>query len=220
MKAVAQDMRDGDRGETAVDVVAELASLVLPGLGAGVKALSRPLRQEWARKGSRALEAAEISAGRTREEIREAVAQDPRLVPLVTRLLYAAGMNGHDRTLAAMGTVFGHAIRVRDSLGECELILASLTDLTELHASVLIEVSKGTREEEDQPRQGLSVGQLVEACSLPERVVLLGVSALVARGLVRINSDFFGGMFYTVTDLGTLLLDVLEQYTATQRGDG
>ena len=114
-------------GENAIDLAGELAgAALLPGFGAFTKVLARGLRQEWTRKGSVALRAAEKASGLTREEMGEAIAEDPRLLPLVTLLLYVAGMNGHDRTLAAMGTVLGDALRERKALDECELILPRL----------------------------------------------------------------------------------------------
>src|SRR5688572_11370444 len=43
-------------------------------------------------------------------------------------LLYAAGMNGHDSTLRAMGGALGYAVRDRESVDECEIILGALAD--------------------------------------------------------------------------------------------
>jgi hypothetical protein len=47
-------------------------------------------------------------------------------VPLFTRLLYAAGMNGHDDVLEALGQAFGDAVREPSKVNEAEPILAMM----------------------------------------------------------------------------------------------
>jgi hypothetical protein len=210
--------------EASLDLAGELAGSLVPGLGAAAKVMARRVLQEWSRNGSVALRAAEKTSGLTREEIGEAVAEDPRLLPLATRLLHAAGMNGHDRTLAAMGAAFGDAVRSREALDECELILTSLADLTDSHTLVLLKLTEVAPNSEphdanlpnDQQREARewTARFLREAMTpMAERVTTLCVAALIARGLVRTTETYLGG--YEVTELGRVVLDVLEQHAAT-----
>ena len=74
--------------EGAVGMVPVFGPLMAP-LASRV---TRSFRDEYRRNTSTALSAAERRAGMSREELAEAIADDPRLIPLVTRLLYAAGM--------------------------------------------------------------------------------------------------------------------------------
>src|SRR3954447_61548 len=113
-------MTDRTRGDAAEDIgasalehLAGLAGIALPGVGTASQWMARKIHEEWARHRSTALRAAERTSGLSREDLAETVSADPRLVPLVTRLLYAAGMNGHDGTLRAMGAAFGDAVRDR-----------------------------------------------------------------------------------------------------------
>jgi hypothetical protein len=154
-----------------------------------------------------------------REDIEEAIRTDPRLIPLMTRLLFAAGMNGHDRSLAAMGTAFGDAVRDRDSVDECELMLSSLTDLTDLHADVLLAAAGDPGLAGGKPKIGWRLDEMQERAGLSGRIAGLCVSTLVARGLVRVETDFFGSSAYIVTELGSVLLEVLQQHAANGEAD-
>lgn len=218
----------GQRGEreVSVDLAGELTGSLVPGLGAPAKLMARRVLQEWRRNGSVALGAAERTSGLTREEIGEAITEDPRLLPLATRLLYAAGMNGHDRTLAAMGAAFGDAVRSREALDECELILTSLADLTDFHTRVLLKLTEVAPNSappdanlpDDQQRETRqwTARFLREAMApMAERVTTLCVAGLVARGLMRTTDTYLGG--YELTELGRVLLDVLEQHAAKAR---
>jgi hypothetical protein len=213
--AMAHGGDERQAGSVSVDLAGELAGAAVPGLGTITKVLATGLLREWGRNRSVALRAAEHASRMTREEIGEAITQDPRLVPLATRLLHAAGMNGHDRVLTAMGVVFGAAIRQRESLDECELILSSLADLTDIHAELLLLAGRRVpRPEGASEGLGWSLEDLQRDSGLPERLTALGVSGLTARGLLRMRSDFFGGLFYSSSELGAVLLEVLEQYAA------
>jgi hypothetical protein len=212
---------DSEGGKYVADYAGELAGLVAPGFGTVAKWLTGHASREWERNRSVALHAAEQLSGMTREEIGEAVAEDPRLVPLVTRLLHTAGTNGHDRTLKAMGAAFGDAVRHRDAIDECELILTSLADLTDAHTVVLLKLTEDAPyiEPYDPSRPDQQRGRawqpqsLQQAVPLPSRVTALCAAALVARGLVRVSDTYAAG--YELTELGVVLLEVLEQYVAT-----
>ncbi|WP_100499641.1 hypothetical protein [Geodermatophilus chilensis] len=211
-------MADRTRGDAAEDVgasglehLAGLAGITLPGVGTASQWMARKIREEWARNRSTALRAAERTSGLSREDLAEQVAADPRLVPLVTRLLYAAGMNGHDNTLRAMGAAFGDAVRDREAVDECEIILGALADLTEAHSIVLLTLSE--KPLDPPPDLPHWVPYLLEERSgLPPRTTSLCVAALVARGLVVAPTGFGGEIVYHVTPLGRDVLAVLREH--------
>lgn len=211
---------ESEPGKAAVDLAGELAGAALPGLGAVSKVFAVGLLREWGRNRSVALRAAERASGMTREEIGEAIAEDPRLVPLATRLLHAAGMNGHDRTLKAMGAAFGDALRDRQSVDECELILASLVDVTDAHTLIMIKLTEtgpytepvDSNDPDRKRSRGWRPDTLQQAMPLPSRVTALCVAALIARGLVRISDTW--AAVYELTELGRVLLEVVEQHAA------
>jgi hypothetical protein len=151
---------------------------------------------------STALRAAERVSGQTRKQLGEAIAEDPQLIPLATRVLYAAGMNGHDQTLAAMGRALGDAVRDRERIDEMELILTALADLGPAHVRLL---------------QALAVpGAWVSPVSVPEtdlppRVRDLCLATLISRGLVANSSGPAYRVRYDATELGRTLLDVLAE---------
>lgn len=206
------DPRDADSlGGAALEGLAALGGVAFPGLGVVSQFMFRTVRREWERNTSTALKAAVAAAGMSREELAEKIAGDPRLVPLATRLLYAAGMNGHDRTLRAMGGAFGSTVRDRDSIDECELILTALADLTDNHGYVLQLL--GEQPPRDGEREGQWTPESLEAVStLPSRATALCVASLVTRGLVQVPPTFFGGIFYDITQPGRDVLHVLQEY--------
>jgi len=200
----------------AMEALAALAGVAVPGSGPALQLLAQKIRQERERSASTALTRAEQITGLTREELADEIARDPRLVPLAARLLHAAGMNGHDRTLQAMGAALGAAVNRRESLDECELILTALGDLTDSHAAVLAVMAQEVPGEPDAERRSRwSREELTEACGLGDRVVTICAAALVARGLARMPGAILGGGdHYQLTELGRLVLDVLNLYAS------
>lgn len=98
---------------------------------------AKAVLDEHARLRSTALKAAERSSGLTREEISDALVTNPTLIPLVTRVLWIAGMNGHDEILDVLGGVLGSILLTPDDNEEAELILHSVAHLTRTHLQVL-----------------------------------------------------------------------------------
>ncbi len=96
-----------------MDVAQDVTGLPGP-VGSSVgKRMYRAVAAEWQRNRSTALRAAEAATGLTREQIEEWAEAEPRAIPLYLKVLWAAGMNGHDDTLRAMGTVLGASARAR-----------------------------------------------------------------------------------------------------------
>jgi hypothetical protein len=174
----------------------------------GLERLSQKMREETARRRSVALRAAESLAGCSREDLADQITADPRLVPLLTRVLFAAGMNGHDETLGLMGASLGLAISTRERLDEAELVLDAIERLGELELSVLTAVV-------DQRNQGKDAFTALDiqevAQPTPGRLARLALSGLLAKGLMEATSGF-GALVYELTPTGETVLEVLEAY--------
>jgi hypothetical protein len=198
-------------GGEALEFALDLVGAAVPGTGVLGRRLLSKVREERTRRQSRALKIAEQRSGLSREGLAEKIAEEPQLVPLVTRLLHAAGMNGHDQTLDALGAAFGRAVAERESRDECELILVALADLTEDHTRTLLRLT------EEPPRLTGTANVwtpdlLVNSGGLPPRTAALCLAAVVARGLVENPTGFGGLTVLRVTALGFEVLAVLREY--------
>lgn len=47
------------------------------------------------------------------EDLAAAIADRPQMIPLLTRVLFAAGMNGYDEVLEVLGAAVGTAVEMR-----------------------------------------------------------------------------------------------------------
>lgn len=115
----------GDPPPLPVDLLASGADALVPGAGPVLRRGLRAVSQEWSRNHSMALEAAEDASGLTREQLADLLAEDAAFVPLSVRLLYAAGINGYEPTLRAVGAIFGQAAAEPSRVDECAVILGS-----------------------------------------------------------------------------------------------
>jgi hypothetical protein len=195
--------------------LAEAAGAFAPGFGALLDhVLLGPLRAEWQRNGSKALRAAEAASGLTREAFQERLTADPAMQPLLTRLLFSAGMNGHDPTLAAMGAALGACMREAARLDECALILAALADLNASHTTML-QLLAGEPPLHGEEHRAWTVPTALAGANLPATVAPLVLAALVARGLAQEHTGGYGGSTLRITALGTTVLELLTAYTAT-----
>lgn len=215
------------RDEAAAGLVSMLP-LIGPLLAEPARRVSRGFRDEITRNQSRALKAAELLSGLTREDLAERIAADPRLIPVATRVLFAAGMTGQDEVLDALGAALGTAVSDPDSAEDVDLLLLGLQNLRRHHITLLRRAT-GTPQWLGMPDEGkqpeTSTGcDLIEADTwhLNALAVLTHASEdsthVVVRGLV--NAGFMRGVagaygsqdYYVVTSLGRTLLDVLAQY--------
>lgn len=206
--------------------VAALAGAVVPGLAPSAKRLVVSAETELARTRSVALAAAAQQADMTREELQDAIAANPRLVPLLQRLLYAAGMTGYDPLLAAMGVALGRAAQDPEVHDESAMLLDSLNGLTAAHVQVLRLLTEAPEEPSRDPlaqelqagareHYGWARGQLHVRANLPAHVVDLAVAALVSRSMVN-DRGYRGNVTMTVTPLGGMVLELLEAHHAAE----
>ena len=199
-----------DDESLADDVFADLASAAvpIPGVSTVVRRLAGGIRGEWRRNTSKALRAAEDASGLTREDFAEWLAEEPRAVPLYLKILWAAGTNGHDKTLKGMGAVLGQAAqatRRNDSEGfeDAELALRAMADLTERHFRVLAVLVRGiVRGEGDNANYSeFAPAHAAEQSGMPIATVHQCLLNLAAAGLA-IQESVMGGSAYPVTELG------------------
>src|SRR5579875_1652871 len=116
----------------------EVVSSLIPGIGPMVKRLGDEIAAEWRRNASKALKAAEHASGLSRPDFEEWVRAEPRAIPLYLKVLWAAGTNGHDKTLKAMGAALGAAARATAradtaAFEDAELSLRAMSELTPRH---------------------------------------------------------------------------------------
>lgn len=128
---------DADR--VAEDLVEGFAGLFPGGslVGVGLRRLTRAVVAEQKRNRSRALRAAELTPGLSREDLAETIADNPRLVPLLTRVLYMSAMTGQDEVLAALGAALGAAASDEQKIDEAEFMLARVEELRRHHFQIL-----------------------------------------------------------------------------------
>ncbi|WP_139175426.1 hypothetical protein [Nocardioides lianchengensis] len=196
----------------------EALGALVPGTSTIGEKAAGLVRQEWARLTSRALKVAEEHSGLTREEFTDWVEAEPRAVPLYMKVLWAAGMNGHDATLRAMGAVLGEAANAtarKDEEGftRAELALQAMTDLGPLHFRVLAVLADSVvvTEQDGGDNLGQFVAEYVATkAAMSEVVVEHCLLNLANSGLTKLTS-VLGGNAYPLTDLGRAVLRAAEE---------
>lgn len=211
-----------DEEDFAADAVGSAADLVLPGSGFVMGRLSRAVATEWRQNASKALRAAERVSGLSREDLEERIAGDPALVPLLTRLLYTAGMTGQEQTLRAMGAALGDAVRDPARVGDAELILMGLAELREQHVALLRMMLDDPADVEfrrpaEADRARWMTKHIAEQSPLALETTELCLAGLLNAGLLR-SLNVWDGLAYECTDLGLTVLQVLDELDAPGRG--
>lgn len=212
----------------------EIATVFTGGVGSALAGrLFGVVRKEVERARSVAIAAAEDVTGLKREDIAEKIADDPRLVPLVARTLYAIGMTNQDEILAALGAALGDAVSNPTRIDEVELIVIGLQDLRRTHISLLRTLAGEPRwlsrtdrppYDDMQPVAVTALGEaerwnveaIAEVSGLDDDEIAVLVTALANAGFVR-ALGVYGGTGYQVTSQGRTLLAVLETYDARRR---
>ncbi len=127
--------------------------------------------------------------------------------------MYAAGMTGQDRTLSAVGACFGEAAAGIRPIDEADLLLASLSDLQDIHFVFLRTCSL------DPPVAKSENGKDMAARWYPETfrlrlgvsrgVAVMGVAGLTRAGLIY-GRAAIEGTSYRLTELGEAALVMLD----------
>lgn len=204
-------LRPEDRGDWVDELVAGMVELVPGGslVSGPIARLAKAARQEHGRRRSVAIAAAvDMSGLGSPEDLAEAIAEDPDLIPLLTRVLYAAGMNGYDEVLETLGAAVGSAVADRSRVDEVSMILTALENLTRLHIQVLGAATYRARQVPDT----FGMAELMDhAEDMSEDHVKIALAGLVAIGLIETVS-LYGGFGWRVTPLGRRVLRLIHTY--------
>lgn len=201
------------RTDHAAELFGALVSLV-PGVGPLVSRPAEHLlaaaKAERARRHSLAIHTAVRAAGAaSAEDLAEAIAADPRLIPLTTRVLHAAGMSGYDDILGGLAQCLGAAVADRARVDEIDLILTTLERLSLHHVIALRAIKHQARQIPDH----YLLGELLRASKpLTERMLRTALAGVVASGLVESVGTIDGGTRYRMTEYGWDVLDVIDAY--------
>lgn len=199
---------DGQGSNLAAEVVSEVVGAILPGTGALTKRATEAVQREWRRNHSVALRAAERVSGMSREELDDTLLSSRTALPLYTYVLWAAGQNGHDQTLRAMGAVLGTAAQsVRndnlDSLADAEDTLRAMSSFTTRHFEVLHYLLRA-QQEPNGPDNGtrFSLAAVAAGTGIAEDAVLRISLRLESAGVTREIRGVLMGPIWRPTDLG------------------
>jgi len=206
-------MTQGQHGVVArVGLEALFTAAGLPVVGSlVVTPLVERMVAEHRRRTSVAMRAAvRVSGCATPEDLAERLEADPRLQPLLVRLLSAASTNGHDQTLRALGKALGDAVREPHRIDQCDLLLQSLDGLTASHVELLLLLS----EKSPQDDVVWQVAEVEKAMALDFTVYRLCRSSLYSRGIITEYTGFGGTVILEVSEAGKVLLDVLREHAA------
>lgn len=174
--------------------------------------LGKPVVAEWQRNNSDLIRRAEKISGLSREDIAERLETHPDLVPLTTRILFAAGTRHSDEVLKALSAVLADALVNPERVDDAQVYVDVLEKLGAHHIRLLrraehlmLELPRfgATDLYRDSGMSGamgrICLNDLVQADLLAE-----------ARTHVQAVSVSNTPM-YELTDSGRLVLEVLER---------
>jgi hypothetical protein len=209
-------MKRESRSDVALSVIVSGVSGALPIFGGFVEPIAENIlqkaKEEWTRNHSKALEVAQRAAGLERDQLGEAIANNPSLIPLYVRILYAAGMNGHDEVLRTIGTLFGGAVKeVLDSdtysLDYLEAILSSLDGLGPIHFRILHALESGQIPNESGSKdQTQHSSDLISAhLTIDQDLADMCLNNLASAGLI-ITVSGYSSLVYKMSNVGRQVL--------------
>jgi hypothetical protein len=201
------------RDELVEDIAGDAMAALIPMGGTLGKRFVRSLTTEWRRNTSNALGVAEEASGLSREDFAGWIKEDVRAIPLYLKVLWAAGMNGHDQTLRAMGAVLGSAAQATargddEAFEEAELALRAMSDLTPRHFRVLrvLNEAQVVTPEGGEPNYGqFTPDHVASEAGMREEVAHQCLINLAGAGLAT-TLNVLGGMAYPITDLGRAVI--------------
>ncbi|MGH8893237.1 MAG: hypothetical protein ACRDWY_08030 [Actinomycetes bacterium] len=192
--------------------------------GALEPAAERGLEQllaERRRNSSRLLEMACQRARMSREDLTDLILESPETLGLTTRILYTAGMNGHDEVIQILAGFLGDALADPAKTDDVQAFVGAMTQISGRHIQVLERIAAGP-----PPLANLNrwtSGLLEIALPYRHEVTQVAVKGLVAAGFVS-EGGFDGGgadqetepggTVYLISDVGLAVLDVLHTMRA------
>lgn len=192
------------------DAAGDALAAVMPFGNILGQSLSRHLRAEWNRNTSVAIRAAERTSGLSREDLAEWINSDPQATPLFMKVLWVAGMNGHDGTLKAIGTVLGQAAKAdnEDAFADAEIVLHAMTDLGPRHFTVIAALAESEVVHNENGNENVAQftpSYISNVTGIRESVTHQCLVNLAGAGLVEPVAAL-GEMAYPVTPLGIAVL--------------
>lgn len=190
--------------EATTEVLAVAAGAALPGVGLLGRKVAELVVEEHSQRVSKALKAAERVSGRTREELDDLILANPETVPMLVKLLSAAGKNGHDRILQAMGAAYARAVINPAALQHEELILMSIESLEDVHIILLAVI--------ESLESAVSTQDLARESGIPEELVRLAGTGLSNAALVETPyGRIGGGEWFEISATGRLVLKAVRE---------
>lgn len=197
------------------ELAGEVTNAVLPFGGGLVSRLFGAAINELQTNHSRAMEAAVLTSGLSREDLAERMIENRELVPLVTRLLFDAAQTSDRHLLEAMGAAFAAAVEDLDRADESGLTIRGLRNLLAEDIPVLRRLRErdvfDERSEAGQETEELqTAGGLASRLGTDPERVMFSLHRLAGQGF-SLGASAFGGTRFSITSLGMLLYDALER---------
>lgn len=180
------------------------------GISSVADTLLHAMSVEWKRRASLCIHLAEQYSGLTREDIGETLKNEPHLLTLTNRVLYAAGMRGSDEVLLGLSAVLGGALRMPSEADEAEVYVSILEKLTAPHIELLRYAHTLFQE---TPRSCFT--SLTNNSGLLPAIARVCLNDLVQTDLMaeaRLQAQTYSTLqtpMFEVTQTGDLILDVL-----------
>lgn len=167
---------------------------------------------EWQRNNSDLIRRAERISGLSREDIAERLEAQPDLVPLTTRILFAAGTRHSDEVLKALSAVLAEALAKPESVDDAHVYVDILEKLGAHHIRLLRRAEHLMLE---FPRFGVT--DLYRDSGISEAMGRICLNDLVQADLLAEARTHVQAVSvsntptYELTDSGRLILEVLER---------
>lgn len=191
-----------DAASTGLDVTWGIAKAIF----------GKPVVAEWQRNNSDLIRRAEKISGLSREDIAELLETHPDLVPLTTRILFAAGMRHSDEVLKALSAVLADALVNPERVDDAQVYVDVLEKLGAHHIRLLRRAEHLMLE---LPRFGAT--DLYRDSGMSEAMGRICLNDLVQADLLTEARTHMQAVsvsstpMYELTDSGRLVLEVLER---------
>ena len=191
-----------DAASTGLDVTWGIAKVIF----------GKPILAEWQRNSSDLIRRAEKISGLSREDIAELLETHPDLVPLTTRILFAAGTRHSDEVLKALSAVLAYALVNPEGVDDAQVYVDVLEKLGAHHIRLLKRAEHLMLE---LPRFGAS--DLYRDSGMSDAMGRMSLNDLVQADLLTEARTHVQAMsvsntpMYELTDSGRLVLEVLER---------
>ena len=203
---------------------------MVPFVGSIVQPLARHLAgkmmEERERNASSVLDLACTRAGMSREDLAALLDREPRLVTLVNRVLYAAGMNGQTSVLLILAGYLGDAFDDTSRVDDAHTVLSAISSLGEHHIlalAVLSEPGEMDGRGEDVHSDVWDIDHVLGHLAIRPEMVRSAIQGLLAGGFATATATipgsdgtFYAGDFVQISDLGRALLSVLDEIKLAQ----